>query len=169
VCCCRLLQADRLVLFKGSAKLAELPPYLIVQMVRFFYKVDVRQKAKILRKVRVDYVLYYMLCCWAVAGSCCVLCWLPLFVAGRVVGSTYVWGSATVGWQRFQHSFLHCYNAFTSSFCLSSLSTSLQVTFPMEFDVYDYCTPELQKQLAAPRMALKDYQVGQQRNEICIA
>jgi ubiquitin carboxyl-terminal hydrolase 14 len=46
-----LLQADKLVLFKGSAKLAELPPYLTVQMVRFFYKVDVRQKAKILRKV----------------------------------------------------------------------------------------------------------------------
>jgi hypothetical protein len=30
----------------------------------------------------------------------------------------------------------------------------------MEFDVYDYCTPELQKQLAAPRLALKDYQVS---------
>ncbi|WIA19265.1 hypothetical protein OEZ85_003900 [Tetradesmus obliquus] len=75
-------QAERLVLFKGSSQLASLPPYLTVQMVRFFYKADVRQKAKILRKV----------------------------------------------------------------------------TFPMEFDVYDYCTPELQKQLAAPRMALKDYQ-----------
>lgn len=28
-----------------------LPPYLTVQMVRFFYKADVQQKAKILRKV----------------------------------------------------------------------------------------------------------------------
>jgi ubiquitin carboxyl-terminal hydrolase 14 len=47
-----VLQAERLVLFKGSAQLAALPPYLTVQMVRFFYKVDVRQKAKILRKVQ---------------------------------------------------------------------------------------------------------------------
>ena len=30
----------------------QLPLYLNVQMVRFFYKVDVQQKAKILRKVR---------------------------------------------------------------------------------------------------------------------
>jgi hypothetical protein len=33
----------------------------------------------------------------------------------------------------------------------------------MEFDVYDYCTPELQKQLAGPRTALKDYQVSKQQ------
>ncbi|KAF8058875.1 UBP7 [Scenedesmus sp. PABB004] len=74
--------ADKLVLFKGGAKLAGLPPYLTVQMVRFFYKADVQQKAKILRKV----------------------------------------------------------------------------TFPLEFDAYDFCTPELQAQLAGPRAALKDYQ-----------
>jgi hypothetical protein len=42
------------VLFKGSAQLAALPPYLTVQMVRFFYKTDVGQKAKILRKVRLN-------------------------------------------------------------------------------------------------------------------
>lgn len=29
----------------------QLPKYLPVQMMRFYYKVDVRQKAKILRKV----------------------------------------------------------------------------------------------------------------------
>lgn len=33
-----------------------------------------------------------------------------------------------------------------------------QVTFPLELDVYDFCTPELQKQLAPARDALKDYQ-----------
>eukprot|EP00878_Enallax_costatus_P019189 GHUV01020238.1.p1 GENE.GHUV01020238.1~~GHUV01020238.1.p1 ORF type:complete len:139 (-),score=21.02 GHUV01020238.1:363-779(-) len=33
-----------------------------------------------------------------------------------------------------------------------------QVTFPLELDVYDFCTPELQKQLAPARTALKDYQ-----------
>lgn len=33
-----------------------------------------------------------------------------------------------------------------------------QVTFPLELDVYDYCTPELQQQLSGPRTALKDYQ-----------
>ena len=36
---------------QGSSEISRLPPYLNVQMVRFFYKVDVRQKAKILRKV----------------------------------------------------------------------------------------------------------------------
>ena len=37
---------------QGASAISKLPPYLNVQMVRFFYKVDVRQKAKILRKVR---------------------------------------------------------------------------------------------------------------------
>lgn len=39
------------VWFRGSAKITSLPPYLTVQMLRFFYKADVQQKAKILRKV----------------------------------------------------------------------------------------------------------------------
>jgi len=39
-------------LLQGSSVINKLPPYLTVQMVRFFYKVDTRQKAKILRKVR---------------------------------------------------------------------------------------------------------------------
>lgn len=72
---CRVRQADRLVLFKGSAKVAELPPYLTVQMVRFFYKVDVRQKAKILRKVRALYVRLLVvcadLCCLRAGATCC--------------------------------------------------------------------------------------------------
>ena len=41
-----------MTLFKGSSEVASLPPYLTVQMVRFYYKADVQQKAKILRKVR---------------------------------------------------------------------------------------------------------------------
>jgi ubiquitin carboxyl-terminal hydrolase 14 len=41
----------RSVVFKGSSAMASLPPYLTVQMMRFFYKADVQQKAKILRKV----------------------------------------------------------------------------------------------------------------------
>ena len=40
-----------LALFKGSSRLTRLPPYLTVQLVRFFYKTDVGQKAKVLRKV----------------------------------------------------------------------------------------------------------------------
>eukprot|EP00879_Flechtneria_rotunda_P001744 GHRR01001907.1.p1 GENE.GHRR01001907.1~~GHRR01001907.1.p1 ORF type:complete len:495 (+),score=192.81 GHRR01001907.1:202-1686(+) len=75
-------QLGQLVLFKGSAKVACLPPYLTVQMVRFFYKAEAQQKAKILRKV----------------------------------------------------------------------------TFPLELDVYDFCTPQLQKQLAGPRALLQNYQ-----------
>eukprot|EP00775_Hariotina_reticulata_P002882 gene2882-3173_t len=75
-------QLGTTVTFKGSAQLVQLPPYLTVQMVRFFYRADVQQKAKILRKV----------------------------------------------------------------------------TFPLELDVYDYCTSDLQKQLAGPRAAYKDYQ-----------
>ena len=40
------------MLVQGKSQISRLPPYLTVQMVRFFYKVDVQQKAKILRKVR---------------------------------------------------------------------------------------------------------------------
>lgn len=41
----------RLALFKGSSQIQQLPPYLTIQEMRFFYKADVQQKAKILRKV----------------------------------------------------------------------------------------------------------------------
>lgn len=43
-----------LVKFKGSSLITSLPPYLTVQLMRFFYRVDTQQKAKILRKVRVS-------------------------------------------------------------------------------------------------------------------
>lgn len=42
----------RIAPFVGSSQITALPPYLTVQMVRFYYKADVQQKAKILRKVR---------------------------------------------------------------------------------------------------------------------
>eukprot|EP00873_Tetraselmis_striata_P024754 jgi/Tetstr1/445018/TSEL_032826.t1 len=41
----------RTALYKGKSAVSSLPPFLNVQMVRFYYKVDVQQKAKILRKV----------------------------------------------------------------------------------------------------------------------
>lgn len=41
----------RLAAFTGSSAITKLPPYMTVQMVRFFYKVAAAQKAKILRKV----------------------------------------------------------------------------------------------------------------------
>lgn len=50
-------QLGRLAAFRGEAAVASLPPYLTVQMVRFFYKADVQQKAKILRKVTFPLVL----------------------------------------------------------------------------------------------------------------
>jgi len=50
-------QLGRSVLFKGSSHITRLPPFLTVQLVRFFYKVDVQQKAKILRKVTFPMVL----------------------------------------------------------------------------------------------------------------
>lgn len=45
---------DRNVVFKGTSKITRLPPYLVVQMVRFFYKRTTQQKAKILRQVEID-------------------------------------------------------------------------------------------------------------------
>ena len=48
---CRSDVLDRTALFEGGSKVAALPPYLTVQFVRFYYKADVQQKAKILRKV----------------------------------------------------------------------------------------------------------------------
>ena len=44
-------QLGRLAVFTGSSTITGLSPYLTVQMVRFFYKVQAAQKAKILRKV----------------------------------------------------------------------------------------------------------------------
>jgi ubiquitin carboxyl-terminal hydrolase 14 len=61
----------------GDSRIARLPPYLTVQLARFFYKVEAQQKAKILRKV----------------------------------------------------------------------------TFPLDLDLYDLCTPEYQAALAGPRAA----------------
>jgi len=46
-----LMQVPISACWQGTARLVELPPYLTVQMVRFFYRADVQQKAKILRKV----------------------------------------------------------------------------------------------------------------------
>jgi hypothetical protein len=55
-CCCReknSAKVDRLVQFTGNSQIVSLPPYLTVQMMRFFFKrtPDGGQKAKILRKV----------------------------------------------------------------------------------------------------------------------
>ena len=50
-------ELGRLASFKGVSEIQSLPPYLTVQMVRFFYKADVQQKAKILRKVTFPLVL----------------------------------------------------------------------------------------------------------------
>ncbi len=47
----------RLAVFTGSSAITKLSPYMTVQMVRFFYKVQAAQKAKILRKVPVSIVL----------------------------------------------------------------------------------------------------------------
>ena len=47
----RSAELGRDVLFRGSSAVSKLPEYLTVQMVRFFYKQDVKQKAKILRPV----------------------------------------------------------------------------------------------------------------------
>lgn len=33
-----------------------------------------------------------------------------------------------------------------------------QVTFPADLDVYDFCTPELKKELEGPRAALKEWE-----------
>lgn len=53
----------RLATFRGEASIVSLPPYLTVQMVRFFYKADIQQKAKILRKVVFPLILdLYDLC-----------------------------------------------------------------------------------------------------------
>jgi len=41
----------RLAVFTGSSAITKLSPYMTLQMVRFFYKVQAAQKAKILRKV----------------------------------------------------------------------------------------------------------------------
>lgn len=50
--------------FTGSSTITGLSPYLTVQMVRFFYKVQAAQKAKILRKVGLMTQLQHYESCW---------------------------------------------------------------------------------------------------------
>ena len=47
----------RMADWEGQSKITALPPWLTIQKVRFFYKADVQQKAKILRKVGFPIVL----------------------------------------------------------------------------------------------------------------
>jgi len=47
----------RMANWEGQSKITALPPWLTIQQVRFFYKADVQQKAKILRKVGFPIVL----------------------------------------------------------------------------------------------------------------
>ncbi|KAG2501327.1 hypothetical protein HYH03_001119 [Edaphochlamys debaryana] len=72
----------RTALFKGATVLTALPPYITLQMMRFFFRRDNQQKAKILKKI----------------------------------------------------------------------------PFTVEFDAYEFCSPELKKQLDGPRQALKEEQ-----------
>ncbi|GMH36592.1 hypothetical protein BSKO_04465 [Bryopsis sp. KO-2023] len=52
------------VLFEGTSKITRLPPYLVVQMVRFYYRRDTQQKAKILKKIPFPETLdTYKFCC----------------------------------------------------------------------------------------------------------
>lgn len=51
MCDMRLQSLGRNVLYKGTAEITALPPYLTVQMMRFFFKRDTQQKAKILKRV----------------------------------------------------------------------------------------------------------------------
>lgn len=56
-------QLGKLAIFKGQGQIVSVPEYLTIQMVRFFYKADIQQKAKILRKVAFPMVLdLYDLC-----------------------------------------------------------------------------------------------------------
>ena len=47
---------------QGSSAISKLPSYVTAQMVRFFYKVDTQQKAKILRKVSAKSILAIVRC-----------------------------------------------------------------------------------------------------------
>lgn len=42
--------------------------------------------------------------------------------------------------------------------CVNNFQVILQVAFPMELDVYDFCSPELKVKLDGPRATLKDEQ-----------
>lgn len=44
-------QLNRMALYKGVSRITKLPKYLSVQLVRFLYRRDTQQKAKILRRV----------------------------------------------------------------------------------------------------------------------
>mmetsp|Transcript_18136 Transcript_18136/g.50816 ORF Transcript_18136/g.50816 Transcript_18136/m.50816 type:complete len:526 (+) Transcript_18136:3-1580(+) len=50
-------KAGRTCLWKGTSLITRLPTYLTVQLVRFFYKVDTQNKAKVLRKVSFQHEL----------------------------------------------------------------------------------------------------------------
>ena len=109
-----------------------LPPVLTVQMMRFFYKVDVRQKAKILRKVRAR----------------------PRLACTHTHAHTHT------------HPLTRARAPAAAHTHPAALPSSSQVTFPVDLDVYDFCSDELRKELEGPRAALKEWedeQVGRLR------
>lgn len=65
----------RSALWSGEAKVCSLPQYLTVQLMRFFYKVDTQNKAKILRKVRSHTCWHTIgLACGRMYGPCALRC-----------------------------------------------------------------------------------------------
>lgn len=56
-------QLGRLSVFKGDSSLTSLPSFLTVQMMRFFFKAQVQQKAKILKKISYGLELDVYDCC----------------------------------------------------------------------------------------------------------
>jgi len=93
--------------------------YLTVQFVRFFWKRESNQKAKILR---VTFTIFPLLFClfW---GRCWVLTNYPLKILFVI-------------WNLF-----YCLCAWLSQ----------KVDYPLELDVYDFCSDDLRKKLDGPR------------------
>jgi hypothetical protein len=117
-------------------------------MVRFFYKVDVQQKAKILRKARPP----PRPCCAAPA---------PLPTDARRPRSRVVCtccAGAPVAWRgndpqpNPNTAGSPCRGAGSAT---PSIAAAAQVAFPLVLDVYEFCSAELKKELEGPREAAR--------------
>lgn len=94
--------------------------YLTVQYVRFFWKRESNQKAKILRVMLT--IFPFLFCFWIGLGC-------EYFSLGGFV------------WLLKINFTMYCDCA-----CLSQ-----KVDYPLELDVYDFCSDDLRKKLEAPR------------------
>ena len=125
---------------QGSSAISKLPPYVTAQMVRFFYKVDTQQKAKILRKVSAR----------PPCNHGVQICPLVHSLTGQLLSSLHPCGMLAAK----RAAVLPSTCATHCTVVKGLLHT--QVVFPLVLDLYEFCTGDYKKALEGPRKAWQE-------------